>query len=108
MKRYLAALVIVSAVAAYAGVCLAEEPAKDAAKTEAAQTEGLQNVTSTVIKEVGYDPATKVLTVVMVKDNETYEYKNVPESVYKGMLAAESKGAFFAKNIKGKYEFTKK
>lgn len=68
----------------------------------------VQEVESTLIKSVAYDADTQVLTLVFVNNDETYEYANVPEEVYKDLMAAESKGSYFAKNIKGKYEFTKK
>ncbi|OGV42094.1 MAG: hypothetical protein A2X46_05880 [Lentisphaerae bacterium GWF2_57_35] len=67
-----------------------------------------EQVDSSLIKSVSYDAAVSILSVVLVGENETYEYKNVPESVYKELMAAESKGSYFVKNIKGKYDFTKK
>jgi regulator of protease activity HflC (stomatin/prohibitin superfamily) len=85
----------------------AEKAAKEAeAKAEAAG--GLQKVESSVIEAVGYDAAAQDLTIVMAKTGETYVYHKVPEKVYKKLMAADSKGKFFAKNIKEKYEFTKK
>ena len=36
-----------------------------------------------------------------------YKYADVPESVYKDFMAAESLGKFFTKEIKGKYTETK-
>lgn len=74
---------------------------------ESADATQAQAVESSLLKSVAYDAATSTLTVVMVEDNAAYEYKNVPESVYKELMAAESKGTYFVKNIKGKYEFTK-
>lgn len=79
----------------------AKEEAKAAAPGE------LQKVESSVIDSVGYDPATQDLTIVLVK-GETYVYHKVPEKVYKGLMAADSKGKFFQKKIKDKFEFTKK
>ena len=95
------ALLMVAVVAAvvFASVSFAEEPAAAPALTQ---------VESSLIKEVGYDAATQVLTVTFVDEEGTYEYQKVPESVYKELMAAESKGSFFAKNIKGKFEFVKK
>lgn len=96
----LKALVIAAvAVAAVCASVYAEEPATAAAS---------QAVESSLIKEVSYDAATQVLTVVFVEKNETYEYKKVPETVYKELMAAESKGSYFVKNIKDKYETVKK
>lgn len=76
--------------------------------TEGEAVSAAQDVESTLIKSVAYDPATQVLTLVLVSGDETYEYMKVPEDVYKELMAAESKGSYFAKNIKGKYDFTKK
>ena len=94
-------MVAVVAAVVFASVGFAEEPA-------AAAAPALTKVESTLIKEVGYDAATQVLTVTFVDQEGTYEYQKVPESVYKELMAAESKGAFFAKNIKGKFDFVKK
>lgn len=68
----------------------------------------LQPVESTLIKEVGYDAATQTLTIVFVTDNAKYEYYGVPQEVYEQLMAAESKGSFFTKNIKDQYRFEKK
>ena len=91
--------------AALIGVTAAHVFAEEAAPAVAAES---QQVESSLIKSVAYDAATSVLTVVLVKDNETYEYSKVPESVYKELMAAESKGAYFVKNIRDKFEFVKK
>jgi hypothetical protein len=92
--------------AATIGLAAAQVFAEEAAP--ATTTPAVQQVDSSLIKSVSYDPATSVLTVVMAEGNETYEYKGVPESVYKELMTAESKGTYFVKNIKGKFEFTKK
>ncbi|MFH0880626.1 MAG: KTSC domain-containing protein [Lentisphaerota bacterium] len=97
---YGAAVVAALAVIATAPVGSAAEVTTEAVAA--------QDVESTLIKSVSYDPATQVLTLVFVKNDETYEYKNVPEDIYKGLMAAESKGSYFASDIKGKYEFVKK
>lgn len=78
-----------------------------AVETEPASVE-LQPVESTLIKEVGYDEATQTLIIVFVTDDATYEYYDVPKEVYEQLMAAESKGSFFTKNIKDKYRFEKK
>ena len=105
MKQYLMVAVIVFACA---GLCLAQEPAPAAPAAPAEQGAALAPVESTLIQEVGYDAETQVLTVKLVDNADVYEYQKVPEAVYKELMAAESKGSYFAKNIKGKYEFTKK
>lgn len=75
---------------------------------EAAQAEALQDVESTLVQAVGYDAATQTLTVKLVTDGSVYEYFGVPQEVYDQFMAAESKGNFFAKNIKNVYKFQKK
>lgn len=37
----------------------------------------------------------------------TYAYAGVPEAVFEKMKAAESKGKFLNKEVKGKYPYTK-
>ena len=101
-KRWTIAAVL-AAMTVATGLALAAE------NTQAEKTiTTLEEVESTMIKEAGYDEATQVLTVKFVNGDEIYEYKNVPKSVYDELMAAESKGSYFAKNIKGKYEFEKK
>jgi hypothetical protein len=68
----------------------------------------LQDVESTLVQQVGYDPATQTLTVKLVTDGSVYEYFGVPQEVYDQFMAAESKGNFFTKNIKNVYKFQKK
>ena len=92
-------------VALLAAVATGMALAAEEIKTEPA---ALEQVESTMIKEAGYDEATQVLTVKFVNGDEVYEYKNVPKTVYDELMAAESKGSYFAKNIKGRYEFVKK
>lgn len=36
-----------------------------------------------------------------------YDYKNVPEKVYKAMKTASSKGTYLNQHIKGKYDYKK-
>ena len=95
-------LVVMSmAMVVTTGMVLAAEDMK-------CEATAMSEVESTLIKEAGYDEATQVLTVKFVNGDEIYAYKNVPKAVYDELMAAESKGSFFAKNIKGKYEFEKK
>lgn len=84
-----------------------EAKAEKAEKAQAETPAGLTKVESSVLDAVGYDANSKELTIVL-KSGDTYVYHNVPEKVYNKLMAAESKGKFFTKNIKDKYEFTKK
>jgi hypothetical protein len=64
----------------------------------------LQPVESSLIAKAGYDVETQTMAVEMVSNADTYYYSGVPQSVYDGFMAAESKGAYFVEYIKGKYE----
>jgi hypothetical protein len=61
---------------------------------------------STVISAFRYDPATATMRIIFVSGN-VYEYKNVPEKIYKEMKASGSKGSYFNKHIKDRYAFEK-
>ncbi|TMI98341.1 MAG: KTSC domain-containing protein [Bacteroidetes bacterium] len=61
---------------------------------------------SSVIAAIRYDVYTNILRVVYVSGN-VYDYKDVPEEVFKEMRAASSKGEFLNKKIKPNYEFEK-
>ncbi|HOW88190.1 MAG TPA: KTSC domain-containing protein [Candidatus Omnitrophota bacterium] len=55
---------------------------------------------------IGYDHASSTLEVVF-RAGGVYRYREVPESVYHGLMTAPSHGAFFQKHIKAQYTFTK-
>lgn len=61
---------------------------------------------SSVVNRIHYDPKRHVLTIVYVSGN-VYDYKNVPESVYRKMKAASSKGEYLNEHVKGKYPYEK-
>lgn len=61
---------------------------------------------STVISNFFYDSQRRVLKIVFVT-GLVYEYKNVPEKIYQDMKASGSKGIYFNRHIKGKFEFEK-
>ena len=48
---------------------------------------------------VGYDMVSRILEVEFI-DGEIYQYFEVPEEIYRGLLAAESKGRYFNLVIK--------
>jgi len=68
----------------------------------------MKTVKSSFLSKVGYDPKEKVLAIQMINNSDTYLYKNVPLSLYDDLLAAESKGAFYVKKIKGKFPTERK
>jgi hypothetical protein len=58
-------------------------------------------VESTVVDAIGYS---RVLEIVF-ESGRVYQYYDVPEEVFYGMLNADSKGKFFNANVRGKYSF---
>ena len=66
----------------------------------------MQTVESSFLQKVGYDAATQTLAVQMVNSSDIYTYLNVPQSVYDGLMAAESR-AHTTFNIKGQFETDK-
>ena len=61
---------------------------------------------SSVVTAIRYDATSSTLRVIYVSGS-VYDYKDVPEKVYKEMKEAFSKGEFLNKHIKPKYEFEK-
>jgi hypothetical protein len=57
-------------------------------------------VDSRAIAAVGYDGRT--LTVEFTS-GRVYDHPNVPPSVYRELMNASSKGAYYSLNIRGKY-----
>lgn len=56
-------------------------------------------VESSNLSAVGYDPASQVLTV-QFRNGSEYRYRNVPPELHVGLMAAESKGSYFAQHVK--------
>ena len=67
----------------------------------------MKPVESSNIRAIGYDESKAELHVEF-KGSGVYVYHDVPKETYDKFMAAESKGSFLAKNIKGVYPATKK
>ena len=59
---------------------------------------------SSVVADFSYDEETSTLRVTYVS-GMVYDYKDVPEKVYREMKAYQSKGSYLNYYIKGKYDF---
>jgi len=57
-------------------------------------------VVSSNLRSVGYDPDTETLQVEFISGT-IYEYDKVPPDLHSGLMLAQSKGMFFAANIRG-------
>lgn len=78
---------------------------QEALVTKQAQSEQMytQDVPSTAIKKMKYDPKTKELWVTFQGSNKKYWYPRVPEEKVREMMAAPSKGEYFMNNIHDQY-----
>jgi hypothetical protein len=64
----------------------------------------MQPVDSTAISAVGYDEASQRLRIVFTQGKGTaYDFCLVPQSVFKALVNAVSKGRFYNSTIKDKY-----
>ncbi|NJN90605.1 MAG: KTSC domain-containing protein [Leptolyngbyaceae cyanobacterium SL_5_14] len=62
----------------------------------------MQSVSSSAISEVGYDESTQQMKIKF-KQGKIYDFCQVPEYIFQGLLAASSKGAYYNSYIKDKY-----
>lgn len=61
-------------------------------------------VSSSTLSSVGYDPVRLVLEV-RFRHGGIYQYLDVPNDVYQGLMSADSLGGYLARVIKPKYTF---
>jgi hypothetical protein len=61
---------------------------------------------SSSIKSYEFDNEAKTLTVEF-KAGSVYTYQNISDDIARDFHNAESKGSYLAKNIKGKFEYSK-
>jgi len=60
-------------------------------------------VKSSNIRSVGYEASSSTLEVEF-NSRSVYQYLNVPESKYEGLMNAASKGRYLNRNIKVRYK----
>ena len=63
-----------------------------------------QQVRSSNIRSVGYDDENLLLEIEFHRGG-IYQYFEVPESVYQGLLQAPSKGTYFRNQIMDNYRY---
>lgn len=64
-----------------------------------------QYVTSSNILSIGYDPDNRILEVEFTT-GAVYQYYDVPQSIYDGLMAADSHGTFLSAYVKkGGYRY---
>jgi len=63
-----------------------------------------QQVSSTSINAVGYDPQTSTLEIEF-KNGRVYRYLNVPPEIYEAFMHSDSHGQYFNTNIRDTFQF---
>ena len=61
-------------------------------------------VESKMFSAVGYDPEHRYL-LVLFNTGKAYEYYDLPQDVYEGLMAAESKGEYMREHILNQYPY---
>ncbi len=65
-----------------------------------------KSVTSSNITSIGYDENTSSLEIEFL-NNSIYQYFDVPQHIYLGLMQADSHGQYLAQNIKEAYRYSK-
>ncbi|MER2514392.1 MAG: KTSC domain-containing protein [Nitrosomonas ureae] len=65
-----------------------------------------QAVASSNLRSVGYDAESAILEI-QFHHGGVYQYVAVPLTIYEGLMAAGSKGRYFASHIKKRYRYRK-
>jgi hypothetical protein len=63
-----------------------------------------QIIESSLIQSIGYDEARQVLQIEF-KRGEVRDYKNIPKQLHHQFITAESKGKFYLKHIREKFNY---
>ncbi|VIO69546.1 hypothetical protein CI1B_27520 [Bradyrhizobium ivorense] len=63
-------------------------------------------VTSSNVAEIGYDPDSRILEVLF-KTGSVYQYFEVPQQIYEELMRASSVGGFMNANLKGRYRYAR-
>ncbi len=61
-------------------------------------------VNSSLVRAIGYDRHTTTLRIELVSGS-SYDYYEVPQSVYEKMMRSPSKGEYLNETIKPNYKF---
>ena len=64
-----------------------------------------EEVKSTNIRSIGYEPESSTLEIEF-HSGGIYQYFNVPQTSYNGLMSASSHGSYFHKYIKDNYRWT--
>ena len=60
---------------------------------------------SSAVRDIEYDPESRVLRVTFVPTGKRYAYRQVPHAIYDAFIHAFSKGTFFNRFIRDEFDF---
>lgn len=63
-------------------------------------------VSSSNVESVGYEEDSETLEVEF-KNGALYQYFDVPQRIFDGLISADSVGGYLAQNIKGVYRYSR-
>ena len=61
-------------------------------------------VNSTLLRSVSYDLGLSILELELC-DGALYRYFDVPDTIYTGLLAADSKGSYFNRWVRSRFRY---
>jgi KTSC domain-containing protein len=64
------------------------------------------SIASSSIRSAGYDSQTMIMEVAFVNES-IYQYFEVPEHIFQGLLTAPSAGIYLNTVVKGAYRYTR-
>ncbi|WP_010578759.1 KTSC domain-containing protein [Leptospira alexanderi] len=64
------------------------------------------SVSSSNIRSIGYDAESQTLEIEFLNGG-IYQYFDVPNSIFDGLMGAPSHGEYLAANVKGTYRYSK-
>jgi len=65
-----------------------------------------EHVESSNIESIGYDSKSQTLEIEFL-NGSIYQYFDVPQHIYDGLMGADSHGKYLAAIIKGHYRYSK-
>lgn len=63
-------------------------------------------IVSSTIRSAGYDHQTMTMEVAFMNES-VYQYFDVPEHIFQGLLTAPSAGIYFNTTVKGAYRYSR-
>jgi len=106
LQRLRPALELLTALITGAHYHVVQAPVRQVVTPELPALVPIEN--SSNLAGIGYNDACQILLVQFQHDRtQAYRYDGVPAEIHAGLMAAESKGSFFAAHIKKAFPFTK-